>query len=144
MAHKVGKGSTKNIKDSNPKYLGVKRYGGQYVNAGEIILRQRGTVTFPGNNVGLGRDYTLFALVSGIVKFERVNRKKKKVSVYAVEEKTGKDSKLIKKEETPETKVVEKKVVKKTVVKKTVKKVAKKTTKKVEKPEETKEDSPKA
>lgn len=69
MAHKKAGGSTRNGRDSNPKYLGVKRYGGQYVNAGEIIVRQRGTKFHPGMNVGLGRDHTLFALVAGIVSF---------------------------------------------------------------------------
>lgn len=69
MAHKKAGGSTRNGRDSNPKYLGVKRYGGQSVQAGEIIVRQRGTKFHPGDNVGLGRDHTLYALVSGTVKF---------------------------------------------------------------------------
>lgn len=69
MAHKKAGGSTRNGRDSNPKYLGVKRYGGQMVNAGEIIVRQRGTKFHPGNGVGLGRDHTLYALVSGCVQF---------------------------------------------------------------------------
>ena len=69
MAHKKAGGSTRNGRDSNPKYLGVKRYGGQLVNAGEILVRQRGTRFHPGEGVGLGRDHTLFALVSGLVKF---------------------------------------------------------------------------
>jgi large subunit ribosomal protein L27 len=69
MAHKKAGGSTRNGRDSNPKYLGVKRYGGQLVNAGEIIVRQRGTCFHPGEGVGLGRDHTLYALVEGFVKF---------------------------------------------------------------------------
>lgn len=69
MAHKKAGGSTRNGRDSNPKYLGIKRYGGQLVNAGEIIVRQRGTKFHPGMHVGLGRDHTLFALVAGKVKF---------------------------------------------------------------------------
>ena len=69
MAHKKAGGSTRNGRDSNPKYLGVKRYGGQLVNAGEILVRQRGTRFHAGEGVGLGRDHTLFALVAGIVKF---------------------------------------------------------------------------
>ncbi len=70
MAHKKAGGSTRNGRDSNPKYLGVKRYGGQLVNAGEILVRQRGTRFHPGEGVGLGRDHTLFALVTGIVTFK--------------------------------------------------------------------------
>ncbi|MCX7117041.1 MAG: 50S ribosomal protein L27 [Legionellales bacterium] len=69
MAHKKAGGSTRNGRDSNPKFLGVKRYGGQLVQAGEIIVRQRGTRFHPGEGVGLGRDHTLFALMAGIVKF---------------------------------------------------------------------------
>ena len=71
MAHKTGQGSTRNGRDSNPKYLGVKRYGGQLVRAGEILVRQRGTHHKPGRNVGLGRDFTIFALKDGRVKFDR-------------------------------------------------------------------------
>ena len=71
MAHKQGAGSTKNGRDSNPKYLGVKLYGGQIAKAGNIILRQRGTRHKPGRNVGCGRDYTLFALTDGIVTFDK-------------------------------------------------------------------------
>jgi len=70
MAHKKGQGSTRNGRDSNPKYLGVKAYGGQTVGAGAIILRQRGTKFFPGFNVGIGRDDTLFALIDGKVEFQ--------------------------------------------------------------------------
>lgn len=85
MAHKKGGGSTKNGRDSNSKRLGVKRFGGQFVRAGNILVRQRGTRWHPGENVGLGRDYTLFALSDGIVKFERFGRNRQKVSVYPVE-----------------------------------------------------------
>lgn len=83
MAHKKAGGSSKNGRDSNPKMLGVKRYGGQKVNAGEILVRQRGTQFHPGRNVGLGRDFTLFALVEGTVTFERYDRKRKQISVYS-------------------------------------------------------------
>lgn len=82
MAHKKGTGSTRNGRDSNAKRLGVKRYGGQTVTAGSILVRQRGTKIHPGNNVGLGKDDTLFALVDGVVKFERKGKSRKKVSVY--------------------------------------------------------------
>ena len=81
MAHKKGVGSSKNGRDSNSKRLGVKHYGGEFVTAGSIIVRQRGTRIHPGNNVGLGNDYTLFALVDGVVKFARRGRDKKAVSV---------------------------------------------------------------
>ena len=81
MAHKKGVGSSRNGRDSNPNYLGVKRADGQFVNAGTIILRQRGTKIFPGNNVGRGKDDTLFSLVDGKVKFERKGRDKKQVSI---------------------------------------------------------------
>ena len=84
MAHKKAGGSTRNGRDSNPKYLGVKIYGGQAVEAGNIIVRQRGTQFHPGAGVGLGRDHTLFALIDGKVKFERKGRDKRKVSVYPV------------------------------------------------------------
>ncbi|MGB0561581.1 MAG: 50S ribosomal protein L27 [Spirulinaceae cyanobacterium] len=82
MAHKKGTGSTRNGRDSNSKRLGVKRYGGQAVTAGSILVRQRGTSIHPGNNVGRGKDDTLFALVDGVVKFERKGKSRKKVSVY--------------------------------------------------------------
>ncbi|NEQ44889.1 MAG: 50S ribosomal protein L27 [Leptolyngbya sp. SIOISBB] len=82
MAHKKGTGSTRNGRDSNSKRLGVKRYGGQIVTAGSILIRQRGTKFHPGNNVGRGGDDTLFALVDGIVTFERKGKNRKKVSVY--------------------------------------------------------------
>jgi len=85
MAHKKGTGSTRNGRDSNSKRLGVKRYGGEEVKAGNILVRQRGTKIYPGNNVGRGSDDTLFALIEGIVKFEYKSRTRKKVSVYPVE-----------------------------------------------------------
>jgi len=81
MAHKKGVGSSKNGRDSNAQRLGVKRFGGQYVTAGSIIVRQRGTRIHPGINVGIGRDDTLFALVDGVVTFKSVGRVKKSVSV---------------------------------------------------------------
>ena len=82
MAHKKGMGSTKNGRDSESKRLGVKRADGQYVLAGNILVRQRGTHIHPGEGVGKGSDDTLFAMVNGRVKFERVGRDRKKVSVY--------------------------------------------------------------
>ena len=82
MAHKKGTGSTRNGRDSNAQRLGVKRYGGQKVLAGNILIRQRGTKFHPGNNVGIGSDDTLFALVDGVVTFERKGKSRKKVSVY--------------------------------------------------------------
>lgn len=84
MAHKKGTGSTRNGRDSNAQRLGVKRYGGEVVKAGNILVRQRGTKIHPGNNVGRGNDDTLFALVNGIVTFERYGKSRKKVSVYPV------------------------------------------------------------
>ena len=86
MAHKKGMGSTKNGRDSEAKRLGVKRADGQFVLAGNILVRQRGTKIHPGNNVGIGSDDTLFALIDGKVKFERVGRDRKQVSIYAVEQ----------------------------------------------------------
>ena len=86
FAHKKGMGSTRNGRDSESKRLGTKRSDGQFVNAGTIIVRQRGTRIHPGNNVGKGSDDTLFALISGKVKFERFGKDRKKVSVYAVEQ----------------------------------------------------------
>lgn len=82
MAHKKAGGSSKNGRDSNPKMRGVKRFGGQLVNAGEILVRQVGTKFHPGRNVGLGRDFTLYAMIEGVVTFERYDRDRKKVSVY--------------------------------------------------------------
>ncbi len=83
MAHKKGGGRTRNGRDSQSKRLGVKRYAGESVNAGTILVRQRGTRIHPGNNVGVGRDYTLFALITGVVKFEPYSKNRRKVSVYA-------------------------------------------------------------
>ncbi len=86
FAHKKGTGSSHNGRDSNPKMLGVKRADGQKVLAGNILVRQRGTKFKPGNNVGIGKDDTLFALIDGTVKFERVGRDGKQVSIYPVAE----------------------------------------------------------
>jgi large subunit ribosomal protein L27 len=85
MAHKKGVGSTRNGRDSESQRLGIKRYGGQLVRAGNILVRQRGTKFHPGTNVGKGSDDTLFALVDGVVKFERKDKERLKVSVYAME-----------------------------------------------------------
>ena len=82
MASKKAGGSTKNGRDSNPKMRGVKRFGGQVVKAGNILVRQVGTVFHPGKNVSVGRDFTLFSLIDGVVKFEQKDRKRQKVSVY--------------------------------------------------------------
>ena len=90
MAHKKAGGSTRNGRDSNPKYLGVKRSGGQFVNAGEILVRQRGTRFHPGEGVGLGRDHTLFALMTGLVKFVVKGPKQRKyVTIDPIEILTG-------------------------------------------------------
>ena len=83
MAHKKGQGSTQNNRDSAGRRLGVKKYGGERVVAGNIIIRQRGTKVHPGKNVGMGKDHTLYALIDGVVKFEAKDKKRKKVSVYA-------------------------------------------------------------
>ncbi|MCX5838072.1 MAG: 50S ribosomal protein L27 [Deltaproteobacteria bacterium] len=83
MAHKKGQGSSRNGRDSNSQRRGVKAYGGEKISAGSIIVRQVGTVFHPGNNVGLGKDYTIFSKIDGFVKFERLDKKRKKVSVYA-------------------------------------------------------------
>ena len=82
FASKKGQGSTRNGRDSNPKYLGVKKYDGEVVKAGNIIVRQRGTKFHAGTNMGLGKDYTLFALTDGYVKFENFGKGKKRVSIY--------------------------------------------------------------
>ncbi|HSQ43245.1 MAG TPA: 50S ribosomal protein L27 [Fibrobacteraceae bacterium] len=82
MAHKKGQGSVKNGRDSQPKYRGVKKFGGEVVRAGNILVRQKGTKFHKGTNVGIGNDFTLFALIDGVVKFERKNRDRQKVSVY--------------------------------------------------------------
>ena len=86
MAHKKGMGSTRNGRDSESKRLGAKRADGQFVLAGNILYRQRGTKIHPGTNVGLGKDYTLYSLIDGVVKFERKGKTDKKVSVYPVVE----------------------------------------------------------
>ena len=83
MAHKKGMGSSKNGRDSNPKYLGVKSADGQNINAGTIIVKQNGTKIHPGKNVGKGKDYTLFALINGKVKFHSLGKSKKQVSIIA-------------------------------------------------------------
>jgi len=83
MSHKKAGGSSRNGRDSAGQRRGVKRYGGQQVAAGNILVRQRGTKIHPGNNVGIGRDYTIFAKIDGIVAFERLGKDRKKVSVYA-------------------------------------------------------------
>jgi large subunit ribosomal protein L27 len=82
MAHKKGQGSSRNGRDSNSQRRGVKVFGGQVVNAGTIIIRQLGTRIHPGNNVGMGKDYTLYAKIDGTVTYERLDKKRKKVSVY--------------------------------------------------------------
>ena len=82
MAHKKGGGSSRNGRDSNAQRLGVKRFDGEWVHAGTIIIRQRGTQIHPGTNVGMGRDFTLFATVDGYVKFENVTKDRKRASVY--------------------------------------------------------------
>ncbi len=89
MAHKKGTGSTRNGRDSNSKRLGVKRYGGQSVTAGSILVRQRGTKFHPGKNVGRGNDDTLFALIEGVVKFEYRKRGQQKISVYPLVQETA-------------------------------------------------------
>ena len=83
MAHKKAGGSSRNGRDSNGQRRGIKRYGGNKVSAGNILVRQVGTKIHPGNNVGMGKDYTLFALTDGVVTYERMGRSRKKVSVYA-------------------------------------------------------------
>ncbi|MBP2673436.1 MAG: rpmA [Deltaproteobacteria bacterium] len=83
MAHKKGVGSSRNGRDSQSKRLGVKTFGGQSVSAGAIIVRQRGTAIHPGDNVGMGRDHTLFALIDGVVTFDRMGKDRKRVSVLS-------------------------------------------------------------
>ena len=82
MAHKKGMGSTRNGRDSESKRLGVKRADGQFVNTGTIIVRQRGTQYWVGNNVGIGKDHTIFAKIDGVVRFETISRQKRRISVY--------------------------------------------------------------
>lgn len=86
MAHKKGGGSTRNGRDSNSKRLGVKKFGGEYVIPGNIIVRQRGTKFHPGENVGMGRDYTIFATVEGFVSFETIKNNRKRINVVSLEE----------------------------------------------------------
>ena len=95
MAHKKGTGSTRNGRDSNAQRLGVKRFGGQSVRAGNILVRQRGTKFHPGNNVGIGKDDTLFALIDGVVTFERKGKTRKKVSGYARETEVSAQPELV-------------------------------------------------
>jgi large subunit ribosomal protein L27 len=83
MAHKKGQGSSRNGRDSNSQRRGIKVFAGQKINAGSIIVRQVGTKIHPGNNVGLGKDFTIFSLINGVVKYERLDKTRKKVSVYA-------------------------------------------------------------
>ena len=83
MAHKKGQGSTRNGRDSNAQRRGIKVYGGEAVSAGAILIRQLGTKIHPGRNVGIGKDYTIFAKIDGVVKYERYGKDRKKVSVYA-------------------------------------------------------------
>ncbi len=83
MAHKKGVGSSRNGRDSQSKRLGVKRFGGETVSAGSIIIRQRGTAVHPGDNVGMGKDHTLFALIDGVVRFDRMGKDRKRVSVLS-------------------------------------------------------------
>jgi large subunit ribosomal protein L27 len=85
MAHKKGQGSSRNGRDSNSQRRGVKVYGGESIHAGSIIVRQVGTKIHPGNNVGLGKDYTIYAKINGFVKYERLDKTRKKVSVYAAQ-----------------------------------------------------------
>jgi large subunit ribosomal protein L27 len=82
MAHKKGQGSSRNGRDSNSQRRGIKVFAGQKINAGSIIVRQVGTKIHPGNNVGLGKDFTIFSLINGVVKYERLDKTRKKVSVY--------------------------------------------------------------
>ena len=85
MAHKKGQGSSRNGRDSNSQRRGVKVYGGESIHAGSIIVRQVGTKIHPGNNVGLGKDYTIYAKIDGFVKYERLDKTRKKVSVYVTQ-----------------------------------------------------------
>jgi len=82
MAHKKGVGSSRNGRDSESKRLGVKRHDGEYINAGTIVVRQRGTQFWVGNNVGIGKDHTIYAKIDGVVRFEPVSRQKRRISVY--------------------------------------------------------------
>ena len=124
MAHHKGQGSTDNGRDSESKRLGLKRADGQLVQAGNILMRQRGTKMHPGTNVGIGKDDTLYALVTGIMRVERLGRDKKKISVYPEEKKAEKKVAAKKTEAKAEVKAEEKKTP--------AKKTAAKTTKKAE------------
>ena len=127
MAHKKGQGSVKNGRDSESKRLGLKRADGQIVPAGNILVRQRGTKFHPGKNVGIGSDDTLYAKVTGMVKFERLGKDKKQVSVYTDEELKA----IAAKKEAPKAEKVEKKAAtKKTTKTATTKKATTKTVKK--------------
>lgn len=124
MAHHKGQGSTDNGRDSESKRLGLKRADGQLVQAGNILMRQRGTKMHPGTNVGIGKDDTLYALVTGLMRVERLGRDKKKISVYSEEKKAEKKVAAKKTEAKAEVKAEEKKAP--------AKKTAAKTTKKAE------------
>ena len=127
MAHKKGQGSVKNGRDSESKRLGLKRADGQIVPAGNILVRQRGTKFHPGKNVGIGSDDTLYAKVTGMVKFERLGKDKKQVSVYTDEELKA----IASKKEAPKAEKTEKKAAtKKTTKTATTKKATTKTAKK--------------
>ena len=133
MAHKKGQGSVKNGRDSESKRLGVKRADGQVVPAGNILVRQRGTKIHPGTNVGIGSDDTLFAKVTGMVKFERLGKDKKKVSVYTEQELKDIAAKLEKKNKAAEKKETAKTEKTKAVKEEKKEKPAKKTTTKTTK-----------
>ena len=133
MAHKKGQGSVKNGRDSESKRLGVKRADGQVVPAGNILVRQRGTKIHPGTNVGIGSDDTLFAKVTGMVKFERLGKDKKKVSVYTEQELKDIAAKLEKKNKAAEKKETAKTEKPKAVKEEKKEKPAKKTTTKTTK-----------
>ena len=137
FAHKKGQGSSKNGRDSEAKRLGVKRADGQTVNAGEILVRQRGTKFHPGKNVGLGKDFTLYAKVAGVVRFERFSGNRKRVSVLVAGETVAQPAKTVAKKTTSKTAVAkepkkattaaktEAKATKTTTAKKTTTKAAK-------------------
>lgn len=137
FAHKKGQGSSKNGRDSEAKRLGVKRADGQTVNAGEILVRQRGTKFHPGKNVGLGKDFTLYAKVAGVVRFERFSGNRKRVSVLVAGETVAQPAKTVAKKTASKTAVakepkkattvakIESKATKTTTAKKTSTKTAK-------------------
>lgn len=116
MAHKKGQGSVKTGRDSESKRLGLKRADGQFVRAGNILVRQRGSTFYPGNNVNMGKDYTLHALIDGIMKFETIGKNKKQISVYTekeLKEKEKQEKKDIKKEEKSKVEAKKEKETKK-------------------------------